>query len=64
MISQLSATYHFGAKHTADTTDGKVTNRALLSTESENVHRIGLPACAVVEDEACSIVANLFYSFI
>ena len=36
MISQLSALkYKFGAIHTADTTDGKVTNRALLSTKSE-----------------------------
>ena len=26
MISQLSAKYQFGAMHTADTTDGKVTN--------------------------------------
>ena len=36
MIIQLSAKYHFGAMHTTDTTDGKVTNRAILSTESEN----------------------------
>ena len=36
MISQLSAKYQFGAIQTADTTDSKVTNRDLLSTESEN----------------------------
>ena len=34
MISQLSAKYQFGAMHTADTTDGKVTNRGSF------VHRI------------------------
>ena len=34
MINQRSAKYHFGAMHTADTTDGEVTNRALLSNES------------------------------
>ena len=28
MISQLSAKYQFGAIHTVDATDGKVTNRA------------------------------------
>ena len=28
MISQLSAKYQFGAIHTADITDGKITNRA------------------------------------
>ena len=44
MISQLSAKYLLGATmHSSDTTDGKVTNRALLSTESENVHRLYLP---------------------
>ena len=43
MISQLSAKYHFGMLHTADTTVGKVTNQALLSTESETVHRLHLP---------------------
>ena len=40
MISQLSAKYQFGAMHTADTTGGKVTNLALLSTDSEKVHRL------------------------
>ena len=40
MISQLSAKYQFGAIHTAHTTDGKVTNLALLSTESEKVYRL------------------------
>ena len=37
MITQLSAKYQFCAIHTADTitTAGKVTNRALLSTVSE-----------------------------
>ena len=39
MISRLSAKYYFGAMHTTDTTDSKLTNRALLSTESENVHQ-------------------------
>ena len=43
MISQLSAKYQFGAMHTADTTDGKVSNRALLSTESDKVHCLVLP---------------------
>ena len=43
MISQLSAKYYFGVMHTADTTDGEVTNRALLSTKSENVHLLYLP---------------------
>ena len=43
MISQLSVKYHFGVMHTADTTDGKVTNGALLSTESEKVHCLYLP---------------------
>ena len=40
MISQLFAKYQFGAIHAADTTDGKVTNRALLSTESEKVYHL------------------------
>ena len=31
------------AMHTADTTDGKVTNRSRLSTESEKVHRFPAP---------------------
>ena len=57
MISQLAVKYQFGAIDTADTTDGKVTNLALLSTKSEKVHRLYLPppdvgcvefACAVV----------------
>ena len=45
MIGQLSAKYHFGAMHTADrpTRNGKVTNRAILSSESENVHRLYWP---------------------
>ena len=43
MISQLSAKYQFGAMHTADTTDGKVTNVPLLSTESEKVDLLYLP---------------------
>ena len=43
MICQLYAKYQFGAIHTADTTYGKVTNRALLSAESEKVHRLYLP---------------------
>ena len=46
MISQLSAKYHFGAMHTADTTDGKVTNWTLLSTEFEKVHCLYLPSKA------------------
>ena len=40
---QSNIKYQFCAIHTADTTDGKVTNRALLSTESEKVHRLYLP---------------------
>ena len=36
--------------HTADTTDGEVTNRALLSAESEKVHRLVLPLNMVVRD--------------
>ena len=40
MITQLSAKHHFGAMHTADNTDGKVTNRVLLSTESEKVRAL------------------------
>ena len=46
MISQLSSKYQLGAIHTADTT---ATDRALLSTESEKVHRLYLPynACSV-----------------
>ena len=31
MISQLSAKYQFGMIHKADTTDGKVTNGAILT---------------------------------
>ena len=41
MISQLSAKYQFAAIHTV--WDGKVTNRALLSTESKKVYRLYLP---------------------
>ena len=37
MIIQLSAKYQFCAKHTAATSDGKITNRARLSIESEKV---------------------------
>ena len=33
MISQLSAKYQFGVIHTAGITEGKVTNRALCSTD-------------------------------
>ena len=33
--------------HTADTTDGKVTNRSRLSTESEKVHRFPAPPTSV-----------------
>ena len=40
MISQLFAMYQFGGIDTADTTDGKVTNVALLSAESDKVHRL------------------------
>ena len=43
MISQLSAKYQFCTIHTADTTDGKVTNQALLSIESEKVYRLYPP---------------------
>ena len=42
MISQLSVKYQFGAIHTPDTTDHKVTNMALLSAESEKVDRLYL----------------------
>ena len=41
MISQLSAKYL--VRYTADTTDGKVTNLAVLSAKSEKVHRLYLP---------------------
>ena len=50
MISQLSAKYQFCAIHTADTTDGKVTTRVLLSIESEKVHRLYLPALVAFSD--------------
>ena len=43
MTSQLSGNYQFGVMHTADTTEGKITNMALLSTESEKVHCLYLP---------------------
>ena len=48
--SDLAAKYQFCTIHTADTTasthstDGIVTNRALLSIESEKVHRLYPPA--------------------
>ena len=35
IINELLAKYQFGAIHTADITDDKVTNRALCSAESE-----------------------------
>ena len=47
MISQLSAKYQFSAIDAADTTDGKVTNRALLSAESAKVHRYVSHTCCV-----------------
>ena len=50
MIRQLSAKYHFAAIHTADTTGGKVTNRAILSIESEKVHRL-YPPCFKCQSE-------------
>ena len=37
MISQLFAKYKFGAMHTADTTDSKVTNRALCPPNPRKV---------------------------
>ena len=43
---KLSAKYQFGAIDTADTTDATVANRALLSNESEKVHRLYLPVFA------------------
>ena len=48
MISQLYAKYQFGAIETADTTDGKVTNMALRSAESEKVHSLYLPRFMVL----------------
>ena len=50
MIGQLTDKYQFGAIQTAETTDGKVTNLALLSTESEKVHRLYLPVDARKSD--------------
>ena len=39
----MFAKYQFGAIHTADITDGKVTNRALNSAESYIFRRLYLP---------------------
>ena len=59
MISQLSAKYHSGAMHTASTTtDGKVTNRVILSTESEKLHRLYLP---VFWFEANDVKVNKYF---
>ena len=54
-ISKLSAKYQFCAIHTADTTHGKVTNRALLSTESEKVHRLYLFINIIVLCNLCFV---------
>ena len=54
MISQLSAKYQFGAIDTADTPYSKVTNMALLSTESEKVHRLYLRSVYVATQFAGS----------
>ena len=76
MISQLSAKYQFGEIHTADTTTCKVTNRALLSTESEKVHHLYLSASFCVRQPegyprpifdtppdplACAMVRRIFF---
>ena len=47
MISELYDEYQFGAIYTADTTDGKVTNRALGSAETEISRR--LSSCHIRE---------------
>ena len=43
MISELFIKYQFVAIHTADITDGNVTNQALDSTESEIFRCLYLP---------------------
>ena len=43
MINELFSKYHFVAIHTVDITDGKVTNQALGSAESEIFCRVYLP---------------------
>ena len=53
MIIQLLAMYQFGVIRTAATTDGKVTNRARLSIESEKVHRL-YPPVSLCEHEEVS----------
>ena len=43
MISELFTKYQFVAIHTADITDGNVTNQALGSAESDIFCRVYLP---------------------
>ena len=56
MVGQLSAKYHFGAM---DTTGGKVMNRAILSNESENIHRLYLPVLMAMQTNSWSLVATI-----